>query len=134
MGDFFKGHGLYGLVLDITVYQHCFPDRPAGITETQMLQPCAAPDRSVCRMPDAVRHIAPSGNTACPAGRWCLRLCTRLFPRRPHRIAGKNLLSARSVCLSQSTCGRSFSPFRFHRQFSVRCRRCNHRRLDGKSP
>ena len=37
MGDFFKGHGLYGLVLDFTVYQHRFPDRPAGIAEAQML-------------------------------------------------------------------------------------------------
>ena len=35
--DFFKGHGLYGLVLDFTVYQHRFPDRPAGIAEAQML-------------------------------------------------------------------------------------------------
>lgn len=35
--DFFKGHGFYGPVLDFTVYQHCFPDRPAGIAEAQML-------------------------------------------------------------------------------------------------
>ena len=35
--NFFKGHGLYGPVLDFTVYQHCFPDRPTGIAEAQML-------------------------------------------------------------------------------------------------
>ena len=35
--DFFKGHGPYGLVLDFTVYQHRFPDRPAGIAEAKML-------------------------------------------------------------------------------------------------
>ena len=37
MGDFFKGHGLYGPVPDFAVYQHCFPDRPADIAEAQML-------------------------------------------------------------------------------------------------
>ena len=37
VGDFFKGHGFYGPVLDFTVYQHCFPDRPAGIAEAKML-------------------------------------------------------------------------------------------------
>ena len=40
-------------------------------------------------MPDAVRHIAPPGNTACPAERWCPPKCPPPFPRHPHHIAGK---------------------------------------------
>ena len=37
MGDFFKDHGFYRFVLDFTVFQHYFLDRPAGVTEAQML-------------------------------------------------------------------------------------------------
>lgn len=37
VGDFFKGHGLYGPVLNFTVYQNRFLDRPAGVAEAQML-------------------------------------------------------------------------------------------------